>query len=269
MQITFDTATASGAELSALARFVHDLAALQTAPEAVTTPAAQSALDRVTRAIAHPTPAAPIAPADQPDAGSPPPDVLDAAAVFGQQRAAPASVPGIPTVPVAPAGAASPASATVPPSTAAGPSTGVELDKTGLPWDPRIHTGTKAKNADGTWRQRRSLNDDALLKRVEAELRATMALPAAPVPPAPPVPPAAPVVPPTAAATEQYLAGPPTPPAPATFGEFITQASNLVAGGKLTSEALTLKLQGLGLPSVMALANRPDMIAPAWQALHS
>lgn len=51
---------------------------------------------------------------------------------------------------------------------------GVVLDERGFPWDDRIHSGTRAKNKDGTWRQKRNL-PDGVVERVEAELRATMA----------------------------------------------------------------------------------------------
>jgi len=45
-----------------------------------------------------------------------------------------------------------------------------ELDSTGLPWDERIHAKTKAKNADGSWRGRRGV-DDATVAAVETQLR--------------------------------------------------------------------------------------------------
>lgn len=51
-------------------------------------------------------------------------------------------------------------------------------DKNGLPWDERIHAGTKALNGDGTWKKRRGV-DDATVAAVTAEL--TGAAPA-PVP---------------------------------------------------------------------------------------
>lgn len=34
-----------------------------------------------------------------------------------------------------------------------------ELDKDGIPWDARIHASSKAKNADGTWRKMRGVNE--------------------------------------------------------------------------------------------------------------
>ena len=48
-----------------------------------------------------------------------------------------------------------------------------EVDSTGLPWDERIHAKTKAKNANGTWRTRRGV-DDAMFAAVEAQLRAAI-----------------------------------------------------------------------------------------------
>jgi hypothetical protein len=66
-----------------------------------------------------------------------------------------------------------------------------DKDAAGLPWDARIHSSSKALNADGTWRVRRGLNP-VIKNQVEAELRAPK-VPAMPgnVPPAPPAPAAA------------------------------------------------------------------------------
>lgn len=94
-----------------------------------------------------------------------------------------------PSAPVAePAGRVPETSVSTPPAVPAPPQADVpsapaaamnpaDVDKHGLPWDARIHSGTKAVNADGSWRQRRGLNDPELVKRVEAELRALMAVP--------------------------------------------------------------------------------------------
>ena len=87
---------------------------------------------------------------------------------------------------------------------------GIEVDAQGMPWDNRIHSGSRAKVADGSWRQKRNL-DSNLLAQVEGELRATMGLPAqepvsAPAPA--PVSPAGAFAP---AAPEQIA--PPPPPA--------------------------------------------------------
>jgi len=58
-----------------------------------------------------------------------------------------------------------PPPATVPATT----SNSNELDSKGLPWDARIHSETKAKNKDGSWRGRRGV-DDATINAVTAEL---------------------------------------------------------------------------------------------------
>ena len=76
----------------------------------------------------------------------------------------------------------------------------VELDKNGIPWDERIHAGTKRKNADGTWSLKKGV-DKELAAQIIAEYQvAAPSAPAAPakpgVPPAPPAAPAKPGVPP-------------------------------------------------------------------------
>ena len=84
----------------------------------------------------------------------------------------------------------------------------VELDKNGIPWDERIHAGTKRKNADGTWSLKKGV-DKELAAQIIAEYQVaaptTTTVPAAPAAPAKPgVPPAAPAAP----------AKPGVPPAP-------------------------------------------------------
>ncbi len=139
------------------------------------------------------------------------PDTLDAAAVFGgtspraqalaTQQGAPAqSAAPLPLVPstagVAPSATApvaltasgalpalqalaplpvASAAAPAAPAPQASPAGGVELDADGLPWDDRIHAGTKRKNADGRWTAKRGINDPDLVPRVQAQLRAQMA----------------------------------------------------------------------------------------------
>lgn len=45
-----------------------------------------------------------------------------------------------------------------------------EVDSRGYPWDERIHASTQAKNADGTWRNKRGVSKE-LVEEVEAEFR--------------------------------------------------------------------------------------------------
>lgn len=62
----------------------------------------------------------------------------------------------------------------------------MELDADGIPWDKRIHAGSKAKLKDGTWRLKRNIEDD-LVKEVKAELKQKVEQAAnpAPIPAAP------------------------------------------------------------------------------------
>jgi len=46
----------------------------------------------------------------------------------------------------------------------------IAADSAGLPWDDRVHSSSKALNADGTWRKRRGVTDETVAA-VEAELR--------------------------------------------------------------------------------------------------
>jgi hypothetical protein len=60
------------------------------------------------------------------------------------------------------------------------------LDINGLPWDARIHAGSRERNTDGSWRVRRrpkgveEADWDATLARVTAELTDLMAIPVSP-----------------------------------------------------------------------------------------
>lgn len=125
-------------------------------------------------------------PADDPSTGAEAPSAIPlppvpapstaAATLFPTAPAAPqASVPPAPPVPSPPVPAAPPP-APAPTANAAPVPPAGDVDSTGLPWDERIHASTKTMNADGTWRQRRGLNDPGLVKRVEAELRVMQAV---------------------------------------------------------------------------------------------
>lgn len=139
----------------------------------------------------------------------------------------------------------------------ASPSSGVDVDKSGLPHDARIHSSPPKKNADGSWRQKRGV-DTATVEAVSAELRRALAAPAATVatgaPPAPDMPsaiaqaqahlagptPAAPPPPPPVAAA----APPPPPPAAADTGAPInapapTAPAAAAAGGASSAPAVT------------------------------
>jgi hypothetical protein len=88
-----------------------------------------------------------------------------------------AALPPVPPVPAAPP---------APPAPAA-PTNRADVDSAGLPWDARIHSESRNKVADGTWRKRRNTAPE-VVARVEAELRALMAIPVASAVPLPPSP---------------------------------------------------------------------------------
>lgn len=126
-------------------------------------------------------------------------------------------------------------------------------DINGLPWDERIHAGTKALNADGSWRNKRGV-DPKLLAKVTKELQATMSAPAAL-----PVAAAAPAL-----ALPLPAAALPNP-AYANFVKFIVSQTHSAENptGRLTDEWVKATLTNYGVAdgSMQNLAHRPDLIA--------
>lgn len=201
------------------------------------------------------------------------------------------AIPGVPANPTltapsivstrAPAAVpAPPDSAPIPPSAATAPiaAPGVELDSAGLPWDGRIHGSTKTKNADGSWRQKRGLNDPALKQRVETELHAGQAARApaglaavAAVPPAPAgLPAAVPTAPPAALAADPYLDGitrridralDPAAPVTETFGALMARLAPMVMTDAAAAVKINAVLAQYGLQSLAQLGARPDLVA--------
>lgn len=186
----------------------------------------------------------------------------------------------LPTASAPPAPTSANAAPVVAPPTV-NPAGGVELDKAGLPWDNRIHAGTKRKNADGSWTAKRGV-DPALVAQVEAELRQVMgAAPAAPLAPAAafPVQPAAPVTTPTAGPASSAVAVPAPPPAtpvvqppPAPLGKvpadaramfvaLVGRASAAIQGQKVTQAEVNQCCADAGVPALPLLANRLDLVA--------
>ena len=177
---------------------------------------------------------------------------------------------------------------------------GIEVDSAGMPWDYRIHASSRAKVADGTWRQRRNL-DPNVLAQVQAEMLQVMGLPipaqtapetgtvttevaeatpeqafidAVIPPPPPPFAPSA-VVP---AAPVAIAPPPPSTPAgvattaslssqPVTFPQLVTRITKMLAAKELTQGDIAGACQSLGIPHMPALASRPDLIPSMATAL--
>lgn len=198
-------------------------------------------------------------------------------------------------VPMPPTVASVPAPPTVAPGAPAGLTTSApsgDVDATGLPWDKRIHSSSKAKNADGSWRKLRGLNDGALVARVEAELRARTAAGAEPAQstvavPTPPPAGAAPVPSPSEAVQHaaQVFAGtvpaavippppgttvaPPVPAAPdvATPEGLMEWVTPRMMDGRLTFDTVAAALQANGVESLAALKTNPAAVPGVYAAL--
>jgi len=135
------------------------------------------------------------------------------------------------------------------------------FDSKGLPWDERIHSGTKGTNQDGSWKKRRGVQD-AVVAKVEAELRSAPPTPAASAPPPPPnddIPASldrrAPPSPPAASA-------PPPPPAAsgpaADLPKLMQKVTPLMAAKKITMVDIQTMCQELGFPSLVDMNKSPD-----------
>lgn len=112
----------------------------------------------------------------------------------------------------------------------------LSTDTAGIPWDRRIHAETKAQNSNGTWRYRRGV-DKALVATVEAEYKQAAA--------APPPPPSVADVP---------------PPPPVTFTDAMSFMAKQIASGKTTSEAVNAYCKSIGVPNLIAMSARPDLV---------
>ena len=195
-------------------------------------------------------------------------------AVAAPSLTAPAAMPGTtstatPTVPAPPAPNAA-QTTNAPLAAPSTPASGVDIDKHGLPWDGRIHAGTKRKNADGSWTAKRGV-DPTLVAQVEAELRAVMGAPApAPLAPAAPASQVAPIVPPPPLPSAPVVgAAPATTAAPNVapsgdarqqFVGLVGRASAAIQGGKVTQAEVNQCCADAGVPALPLLANRLDLV---------
>jgi hypothetical protein len=133
-------------------------------------------------------------------------------------------------------------------------------DANGLPWDERIHAGSKALNADGTWRTKRGV-DKALVAEVEVELRGTEDVDNADYsdevtePVAPPAPPAPPAPTPSAPSPEPSA---PTPASP--FVALMKRVTTAQGAGKLTAQRVKELLESLDKKSIMDLRTDTDAL---------
>lgn len=135
------------------------------------------------------------------------------------------------------------------------------LDSAGMPWDERIHSGSKSVNADGTWRYKRG-GDLAERERIEAELKGARIeeakeeiagiqggsgdFNADDIPP----PPVEDEVPPPPA--EEDVPPPPVEPVVEEVNSgMVFRAITAGQKGSLTQEAIMASLQAVGLTSTI------------------
>lgn len=172
------------------------------------------------------------------------PQIVEVTTATGEEFTAEVDLPGPPAMP--------------------NPEGAPDVDSRGLPWDERIHAGTKATNADGSWRNKRGV-DKALLEAVETELSGSRPIPLpdapvatasgadvaggaseVPLPPAPAAEEAAGTIPDAPAA--------PTPADAPTFKDAMAIVTTRQREGTLTQVQVSEAAQALGLSSVVDLA---------------
>ena len=142
------------------------------------------------------------------------------------------------------------------------------LDSEGLPWDSRIHSSSKAKNADGTWRIKRN-SDKEFVAGVVAELKKVMAIPA----PAPSsdvsIAAAFSLTPPPAVEPPPAVSAVPPPPVAAPAADTLASLMDYIMernkAGTLPMATVTHTVKAQGLGSLRDLDTRPDLI-PAFKA---
>jgi len=195
------------------------------------------------------------------------PEAEDPNAVFGapssagadQSQIAQEVTPAIIST-LAPTAPSPPVPSIVTPGTIAAPQSQnlAEVDKKGMRWDGRIHSSSKAKIADGTWKYKRGVTEEEIT-RVEGEL-AQLVSPTL-IAPSPP---------------QQGVKGPlnlADMPQPHTggfldpvamrqqFAQLMLKVAKAKGEGKLTAEEVTAALQPYGVASLPLLANKLDVVS--------
>ena len=150
-----------------------------------------------------------------------------------------------------------PVPSSVTPGTIAAPQSQnlAEVDSKCRVWDARIHSSSKAKIADGTWKYRRGVTDEEI-KRVEAELTGSPHVPShvdfapatrIPVQPGPSI---------------AQLVDPAVDPVALRqqFAQLMLKVARSKGEGKLIAEEVTAALQPYGVASLPLLANKLEVV---------
>lgn len=142
-----------------------------------------------------------------------------------------------------------------------------ERDTAGIPWDERIHASTKGTNKDGTWSRRRNTPDE-LFNSVMTQLKAAQGAGLIPPPPssAPATTAGVPLPPPVAPAVSSTAPAVPAHPGGSTFVDVMQRVTTAQGAGKISHAQIVNLLGSIGLPDIMGLHKRPDLI-PSFELL--
>lgn len=208
----------------------------------------------------------------------------DPAAVFGGAAVPAPLAASIPVTAAASTDAPQNAATTAPITTTLGPASlgagaaSVELDKNGLPWDERIHAGTKTKLKSGEWKAKKQV-DAASVAQVETELRARGAATPAAVPVAPAAPvvdpaavfggaaPTIPTAPPVASLAPAAPVAPSAVAGPTTFEQLMPRITAAVTAGIMPPAAVGAACAAHGAASVVTLQQSPQFVPLVWATL--
>lgn len=158
---------------------------------------------------------------------------------------------------------------------------GAQYDANNLPWDERIHSSNRAKNADGTWRRRRGV-DDVRFELIMDELRGEVAPSEAPKPQSESATVAHSKAP-TAIVPPSLFAPPPPPPAAPNAPEVVPSAIfaetsapavvpssgvvnfatlvDFIVKNKVDAATVTAACSAEGVASLAVLGAQPDKVA--------
>ena len=129
---------------------------------------------------------------------------------------------------------------------------GVELDSAGHAWDERIHSSSKEKVKDGTWRKRRNTGG--------ATVEAPVAV-AVPLPPAPSASPELPLPPPPPPLPDAAPAAPGPKVYPTSVPTLMPLVTAATTSGRVTMVQIAEACQTLGIPNGLGgFATNPELI---------
>lgn len=148
-----------------------------------------------------------------------------------------------------------------------------EVDSKGMPWDARIHSSSKAKVADGSWKYRRGVSDEEV-KRVEAEIafpsyeyattsNGPIASEVFPAPAATEVKAGGTVsgiAPPPPLGSLPAMSGTSEPDLRKEFAQLMIRVAQAKGAGKITAEEVTAALADHAVPSLPMLSMKLDLV---------